>query len=70
VGLPPGPISNPGRASLAAVMKPDGTPYFYFVARGDGTHHFSTTVAEHEAAVTKFQRGGRPRKAPSASATP
>jgi UPF0755 protein len=64
VGLPPGPISNPGRASLAAVMKPDGTPYLYFVARGDGTHHFSVTEREHEAAVTRFQRGGRPRKQP------
>jgi UPF0755 protein len=59
-GLPPGPISNPGRAALEAVMAPDGTPYLYFVARNDGTHQFSRTVAEHNAAVVKFQRGGKP----------
>jgi UPF0755 protein len=61
-GLPPGPIANPGRAALEAVMKPDGSPYLYFVAKGDGTSYFSTNVAEHEAAVVKYQRGGRPMK--------
>jgi len=61
-GLPPGPIASPGRAALEAVMKPDGSPYLYFVAKGDGTSYFSTTVAEHEAAVVKYQRGGRPMK--------
>jgi UPF0755 protein len=60
VGLPPAPISNPGRAALAAVMKPDGTPYLYFVSKNDGTHYFSATVGEHEAAVVKYQRGGKP----------
>jgi UPF0755 protein len=59
-GLPPGPIANPGRAALEAVMKPDGSPYLYFVAKGDGTSYFSTNIAEHEAAVVKYQRGGRP----------
>jgi UPF0755 protein len=59
-GLPPGPIANPGRAALEAVMKPDGTPYLYFVAKGDGTSYFSTNIAEHDAAVVKYQRGGRP----------
>ncbi|HXJ23112.1 MAG TPA: endolytic transglycosylase MltG [Polyangia bacterium] len=59
-GLPPGPISNPGRAALEAVMAPDHTPYLYFVAKNDGTHYFSQTVAEHNAAVVKFQRGGKP----------
>ncbi len=59
-GLPPGPIANPGRAALAAVLNPDGTPYLYFVAKNDGTHKFSATVAEHEAAVTQYQRGGKP----------
>jgi UPF0755 protein len=58
-GLPPGPIANPGRAALEAVMKPDGSPYLYFVAKGDGTSYFSTNVAEHEAAVVKYQRGGK-----------
>jgi UPF0755 protein len=58
-GLPPGPITNPGRKALEAVMAPDGTPYLYFVARNDGTHQFSKTVAEHNAAVVKYQRGGK-----------
>jgi UPF0755 protein len=55
-GLPPGPIANPGRAALEAVMEPDRTPYLYFVSKNDGTHYFSRTVAEHEAAVTRYQR--------------
>jgi len=59
-GLPPGPIANPGRAALEAVMAPDHTPFLYFVSRNDGTHHFSKTVAEHQAAVVKYQRGGAP----------
>ena len=59
-GLPPGPISNPGRAALEAVMAPDHTAYLYFVAKNDGTHYFSKTVAEHNAAVVKYQRGGKP----------
>jgi UPF0755 protein len=58
-GLPPGPISNPGRAALEAVMAPDHTPFLYFVSRNDGTHYFSKTVAEHTAAVVKFQRAGK-----------
>jgi UPF0755 protein len=60
VGLPPGPISNPGRAALQAVMAPDKTPYLYFVSKNDGTHYFSRTVAEHNVAVVKYQRGGKP----------
>ncbi len=55
-GLPPGPICNPGRAALAAVLKPDSTPYLYFVSRNDGTHQFSVTFEEHNAAVNKYQR--------------
>jgi UPF0755 protein len=58
-GLPPGPISNPGRAALEAVLRPDATPYLYFVSRNDGTHYFSKTRAEHEAAVNRYQRGGQ-----------
>jgi UPF0755 protein len=58
-GLPPGPIASPGRAALAAVMKPDPGPYLYFVAKPDGTSYFSSTIAEHEAAVVRYQRGGR-----------
>lgn len=59
-GMPPGPISNPGRAALAAVMKPDGSHYLFYVAKNDGTHQFSATRAEHDAAVVKYQRGGKP----------
>jgi UPF0755 protein len=58
-GLPPGPISNPGRAALSAVFRPDGTNYLYFVAKNDGTHQFSATVGEHEAAVVRYQRAGK-----------
>ena len=50
-GLPPGPIANPGAKSLEAVMAPQGTHYFYFVARGEGRHTFSETYAAHSAAV-------------------
>ena len=66
-GLPPGPIANPGRAALEAVMEPDRTPYLYFVSKNDGTHYFSRTVAEHEAAVTRYQR--TPRTATPSSAS-
>jgi UPF0755 protein len=58
-GLPPGPISNPGRAALEAVMAPEASAFLYFVSRNDGTHIFARTVAEHEANVVKFQRGGK-----------
>lgn len=58
-GLPPGPIANPGKASLIAAVQPEDKPYLYFVAKNDGTHHFSTTLKEHNAAVNKYQRSGR-----------
>ncbi len=56
-GLPPGPISNPGRAALAAALSPQKTDYLYFVANGDGSHTFSRTLREHEAAKRRIQRG-------------
>jgi UPF0755 protein len=59
-GLPPGPIANPGRAALEAVMAPDRSPFLYFVSRNDGTHYFSKTIGEHTAAVVKYQRRGKP----------
>ena len=58
-GLPPTPIAFVSQASLDAVMSPPATEYLYFVARGDGTSQFSSNLAEHNRAVTKFQKGGK-----------
>jgi len=55
-GLPAGPICNPGAASIQAVLNPAPTPYLYFVAKKDGTHHFSTSLVEHNAAVLRHQK--------------
>ncbi len=58
-GLPPGPIANPGRASIMAALHPAATRYLYFVSRNDGTHAFSKTLREHEGLVRRYQvRGG------------
>ena len=54
-GLPPGPIANPGKASLEAVGHPADVDYLYFVSRNDGTHVFSKTLEEHNRNVQKFQ---------------
>ncbi len=62
-GLPPGPICNPGKASLAAAMNPAAVPYLYYVARPDGSHCFSRTLAEHVAAKQQLKaqrQGARP----------
>ena len=60
-GLPPTPIALPGLASLRAAVRPEPTRALYFVARADGSGGsvFSETLAEHNRAVNKFQRGGR-----------
>ncbi len=50
-GLPPGPIANPGAKSLEAAMSPSPSPYFFFVAKGEGRHTFSATYEAHAAAV-------------------
>lgn len=55
-GLPPGPIANPGREAIAAVLRPEESDYLYFVSRNDGSHRFSTTLREHNRAVKKYQR--------------
>jgi UPF0755 protein len=56
-GLPPGPICSPGEASIRATLYPDpDTGALYFVARGDGSHVFSRTLSEHNAAVREARR--------------
>ena len=55
-GLPPGPIGNPGRSAIDAVLDPADVPYLYFVAIDDRSHHFSTTLEEHNRAVTRYRQ--------------
>ena len=55
-GLPPGPIANPGIASLTAAAQPTETEYYYFVSRNDGSHVFSKNLADHNRNVQQFQR--------------
>ncbi|MFA6051816.1 MAG: endolytic transglycosylase MltG [Methylobacter sp.] len=55
-GLPPTPIAMPGRDAINAVLHPDSSGNLYFVSRGDGTHVFSMTLEDHNAAVDTFQR--------------
>ena len=61
-GLPPTPIAMPGKAALLAAVRPDATKALYFVARGDGSSEFSETLADHNRAVTLYQRGGQRSK--------
>ena len=58
-GLPPTPIALPGKASLMAAVRPEPTKAYYFVARGDGSSHFSASLDEHNRAVNTYQRGGK-----------
>ena len=74
-GLTPTPIANPGREAIHAVLNPAPGKTLYFVAKGDGRHQFSSTLAEHNRAVNSFQRNKRrknyrsvPQSAPSRNA--
>lgn len=58
-GLPPTPIALPGKDSMMAAVRPDASKALYFVARGDGSSHFSTSLDEHNRAVNRYQRGGQ-----------
>ncbi len=54
-GLPPGPIANPGADSIQAALNPAPVDHLYFVAKNDGSHHFSSTLSAHRQAVIKYQ---------------
>jgi UPF0755 protein len=60
-GLPEGPISNPGKASIEAVLHPAETKALYFVADGTGGHVFADTLAEHQANVARWYQIRRQR---------
>ena len=60
-GLPPGPIASPGIDSIIAALRPEKTDYFYFVAIGEGKHHFSKTLSEHNRMIRKIRRASRER---------
>jgi UPF0755 protein len=71
-GLPPGPIGNPGQASLRAALDPTHTDYIYFVANTQGGHFFAATLAEHNRNVTRYHRllAGLPADPPSPPPAP
>ncbi|MEP6827621.1 MAG: endolytic transglycosylase MltG, partial [Aestuariivirga sp.] len=72
-GLPPGPIANPGKAAIEAVLNPANANYLYFVADGSGGHAFSTTLEEHNANVKKWRAlngEADPPAQPAAPVTP
>ena len=60
-GLPPGPVNNPGEASIIAALYPESHDYYYFVADGSGGHRFSRTIEEHNRAVAAYRRIQRNR---------
>jgi len=61
-GLPPGPICNPGLTALEAAVLPADVDYLFFVAAGDGSHHFSSTFDEHGRYVARYLESRRERR--------
>lgn len=55
-GLPPGPINNPGLSSIMAAINPEKNNYLYFVAKGDGSHRFAETYAEHKKNIAEYKK--------------
>jgi UPF0755 protein len=55
-GLPPGPINNPGKSSIRAVLFPQQNDYLYFVATGIGGHHFASKFIDHQKNILKYHR--------------
>src|SRR6266571_8947851 len=64
-GLHPGPVASPGREALLAVLTPAEVKDLYFVSRNDGSHEFSETLTQHNRAVDRYQRRGRPPRSAS-----
>ena len=68
LGLPPGPVNNPGRAAIEAVLHPKKVPYLYFVANGRGGHTFTRTYQEHLRAVKNYKKFREEERAAKESA--
>ena len=60
-GLPPGPICNPGRSAMKAILRPARWKYLYFVSKNDGSHYFSSSLSRHNRAVARYQKHRRRR---------
>jgi UPF0755 protein len=69
-GLPPGPIGNPGRASIKAVLRPAEVDYLYFVANGSGGHAFARTLAQHNRNVAQWRKVKNGERPPPLAPTP